>query len=154
MTIREATPRDLPELIILFAKLLVYLESKGNRLYTNDQNTFTGGIMEYLIVKMNLPESVVLVMAGDENKPVGFIVGWIVHYPKFFQDSTLGEIQFMFPLLLSSRPLLAAFDAWAQERGATARSCYATPTHEKSWKIMELEGMDLGLFHFYKRYGQ
>lgn len=152
MAVREATAKDLPELVLLMAKLLVYLEGKGNNLYTDDQNTFTGGIMEYLIVSMNGFGSVVFVMTDEQDKPIGFVAGRMVNYPKFFRDNILGEIQFLYPLSLPSRGLRDAFDKWAQERGATARSCYATPTHEKSWKIMEQDGMSLGLHHYYKHY--
>ena len=150
--IRPATAKDMPELIIMFTELLAYLQKKGNRLYTEDENTFVGGVMEFLIVKHQDPGSVILVQTDELDKSIAFVVGWVIQYPKFFKDCVLGEIQFMSRLGFKNRPLLDAFDAWAQARGATARSCYATPGHETSWKMMERNGMDRGLHHYYKRY--
>jgi hypothetical protein len=150
--IRQATAKDMPELIILFTELLAYLQKMGNKLYTADDNIFMGGVMEFLIVKHHDPTSVILVQTDELDKPVAFVVGWIIQYPKFFKDCVLGEIQFMSNIGFKIRPLLDAFDAWAQDRGATARSSYATPEHETSWKMMERNGMKRGLHHYYKRY--
>lgn len=150
--IRQAKTKDIPTLVILFSELLLSLEKHGNRLYTKDPDRFMGGIMALISDKINTERNIVLVDTDEGDKPSAFIVGWIVQYPEFFEDCRLGELQWMWPLSFGTKPLLDAFDAWAQKHGATARSCYATPTHEVSWKMMERDGMSLGLHHFYKRY--
>lgn len=150
--IRTAQTKDIPELIILFNRLLASLEKHGNRLYTQDENRYQGGIMAFISDKMNTSRNIVLVDTNEQDRPKAFIIGWIIFYPEFFNDYILGEIQFMYPMSFATRPLLDAFDAWAQEQGATARASYATPSHEVSWKVMERDGMRRGLHHYYKRY--
>ncbi len=152
MSVRQAQTKDIPELIIMFTKLLASLENKGNRLYTRDEKRFQGGVMALISDKMNTTKNIVLVKVNDQDKPVAFIVGWIIYYPEFFEDHVRGEIQWMWPLAFSTKPLLDAFDAWAQSQGATARGCYQTPSHETSGKMMRRDGMELELYHFCKRY--
>lgn len=151
--IRQAKTKDIPELLILFTRLLESLKIHGNGLYTKDQNRFMAGIMALLSDKMNTDYNIVLVKVNQDDKPVAFLVGWLVAYPEFFENWKLGEVQWMYPLAPSSRSLVNTFDAWAQKNGATARACYATPSHTTSCRVMERDGMQLGLHHYFKPYG-
>jgi hypothetical protein len=152
MPVRPAETRDLPEVVIMFAKLLKFLEGKGNGLYTKDANQFTGGIIRLLGYKLTQPGNIVLVKTDNEDNPVGFLVGGMIEYPGFFADRLLGEVQWMYPFSFSSHGMVKEFDKWAQSQGATARACYATPTHSASLKAFERNGMVLGLHHYYKHY--
>lgn len=154
MAVRLAQARDIPKLLMMFSQLLEFLEKSGNYLYTQDRDRFTGGIMEFLGEVMQHQFATVLVKVDDEDKVRGFLVGQVVHYPKFFEHWCLGEILWMYPFGFTMREVLDEFRAWAKEQGATGEACYATPTHTISIKAMEREGLRLGLYHLYRGYEQ
>jgi len=150
--IRQAEPRDVTAIVLLFHGLLEYLRECGQWLYNPDLVEFANGVTGYIIGKMYHEGSRVLVSEDAVGKVNGFLIGEIVHYPMFFKYQKVGEIQWTSPLRMRTRDLARAFEAWAAEQGATGGGNYATPGNETSIKAMEHHGLRLAFYHFFKPY--
>lgn len=149
--IRQAEPRDLPELKELFGKLCDYLRGCGQWLLTDDPKDFDNGAYLFLLAKMAHEESVVFVSVDVQDVPTGFVIGWLIHYPGFYKYPVVGELQYLYPLSFQvGGPLARAFEKWSKERGATSLSNYQTPGNEKAGKIMERNGRKLAYHHYFK----
>ena len=130
MIVRQATTRDLFQIIPLFGELIHYLRKEGNgdTIFADDANLVFGGITEFLAARVNMQlqgESVRLLVGQDEatGSIVSFLSGIIAVCPRFCRHERLGDIEYVYPLSFQSTPLVREFDAWAQSMGATARIC-------------------------------
>ncbi len=152
MTIRMAQVADLPSLLILFVDLLDYLKGENPNLdYSRDRDKIIGGCLETLRGKMITPGHIVLV--AEENGEIrGFCAGQLLIMPSFFEHELVGACEWLYPLDIPlMRSLVAAFDKWAINNGATGRTGY-TPADTKSEKLMIRNRMALQTSTFFKAY--
>ena len=153
MKVRQAELRDLPEVKEMFVKLIDYVKDCGQWALSDNPADIGNGIMGFLLSKMSHEENVLLVAVGDDDVPTGFLAGWIMNYPMFYQHQKVAELQFLYPLSFSEgAPLRTAFDEWGKGLGATATSNYCTPGNEASRKVMERDGRRLSYTHYFKPY--
>jgi hypothetical protein len=152
MKVRRAELRDIPILTGLFIKLLDQLKDYGQWLLSDNPVDTENGVVSFLLFKMHTEENIVLVSVDDDDRPIGFLAGWVVNYPLFYKHQRVSELQFLYPLSFKSSYLLKEFENWARELGATAETNYATPNHEMSIKCMVRANRRLGYLHFYKTY--
>lgn len=154
MKVRPAELRDLDRLKAMFIALCDHLKACDQWLLNSDRRELENGVVGFLLRKMFPPEgeeSVIFVAADDQDRPTGFIIGWIVCFPQFFQHQRVADVQFMYPLSFAQSPQLAfAFETWGRSRGATATSNCATPGNTASIKVMERDGRKLAYYQFFK----
>jgi len=149
MKVRQAELRDIPILTGLFVKLLDQLKGYGQWLLSDNPVDIENGVVSFLLFKMHTEENVVFVSVDKDDRPVGFLVGWIVRYPLFYQHQIVLELQFAYPLSFECTPyLLKEFEKWGKELGATLTTNYASPNHEKSIKCMVRDKRKLTYLHF------
>jgi hypothetical protein len=153
MMVRRAELRDIVALTGMFLKLLDQLKGHGQWLLSDDPVETENGVVGFLISKMHMEENVVFVSVDDNDWPIGFLVGWVLNYPLFYQHKRVAELQFLYPLSFTETPyLLKTFEKWARELGATAEQNYATPENKASIRCMVRDGRKLSYHHFCKPY--
>ena len=151
MKVRQAELRDIPAVAMMFHELLNLLKSHGQWVLSDNAADVENGVIGFLLFKMSTDENILLVTVDDKDWPNGFLAGWIMNYPPFYQHKRVGEIQFMYPASFDRSPyLLKEFTKWRQGLGATAESNYATPGHKASIKFMERDGRKITYYHFLK----
>lgn len=151
MRVRIAELRDIPAVAVMFHKLLDLIKKYGQWVLSDNHSQVENGIIGFVLAKMSMDESIVLVTVDETDWPNGFLVGWVLNYPSFYQHMRVGEIQFMYPASFEKSPyLLREFTKWRKGLGATAETNYATPGHKASIKFMERDGRRLAYYHFLK----
>lgn len=151
--VRLAELRDLPELREMFLKLIAYVKDCGQWALSDNPADVENGAMAFLLSKMTHEDNVVLVTSDEEDRANGFLAGWIMNYPSFYQHQKVAEIQFLYPLSFDRAAYLRdAFDIWGKARGATAVSNYATPGNGASIRVMKRDGRKLVYQHFMRPY--
>jgi len=153
MKVRQGELRDIPVLTGLFITLLDQLKDYGQWLLSDNPVEIENGVVAFLLFKMHTEENVVFVSVNEDDRPIGFLVGWILNYHSFYQHQRVNELQFLYPLSFESAPyLLDEFKKWGMALGATAESNYATPENEPSIRCMVRDGRRLSYLHFCKPY--
>ena len=153
MRVRQAELRDIPILTGLFIELLDQLKGYGQWMLSDDPAATENGVVAFLLGKMHTEENVVFVATDDDDRPTGFLVGWVMNYPIFYQHTRVAELQFLHPLSFKEAPyLLKAFEKWGRDIGATAETNYASPNNEPSIRCMVRDGRRLSYLHFCKPY--
>lgn len=151
MKVRQAELRDLIFLQDMMIKLLNHLKVCGQWALTDNQIDLENGVVGFILSKMHMEGSIVLVSADKDDIPNGLLIGWMLDYPKFYKYQRIAELQFLYPLNFDRTPdLNKAFETWGREQGAQAFSNYATPDNEISIKVMERAGRRLAYHHFFK----
>ena len=153
MKVRQAELRDLPELKAMFIKLIDFVKGCGQWALSENTADVENGVVGFILSKMGTEGSIALVSVGEDDRPNGFLLGWILDYPMFYQHRRIAELQFLYPLSFDRSPhLLKKFEDWGRAMGATATSNYATPGNEASIKVMKRDGRQLAYHHFFKPY--
>ena len=154
MTIRPAEVRDLPAVLTLAVDLLDFLKSQNAQAnISTDRDKLIGGALNYLVFKMSRQDHCVLVQTDGGKQVTHFCAGNINPLPEFCEYEVVGELTWIYPLNMFIRPLINAFDAWAQKQGATARWGFASPNNKSSQLLMQRDGMNLDILHYLKPYG-
>lgn len=150
--IRPAETRDIPVILQLFIDLLDYLKGQ-NQDYNldDDRDKVIGGVLNLIVAMMATPNKVVLVQEID-GQVTHFCAGGIARLPEFCKHEVLGELNWLYPLSAAAKPLVTAFDVWAQGCGATARWGFAAPECKASQALMVRDKMRLEILQFLKPY--
>lgn len=135
--IRQAETKDIPVIIRQLGNLLAHLKKQGIDSFASDQNQYIGGLIEYVALKMNNPNHVILI--DGEN----ILIGMVEPFPGFMKHRVVGFLEYVYPLTFSSTPLAEAFNVWAKDKGATAVVCLAHIQNEKVLAMYEREGFEL-----------
>ena len=150
--VRRASTRDIPAVSGLFLKLVEYLREIGEESrFSKDPKITVGGVMAYVSAKILDPNSCVFV-SEREGQPVGFTIGEMHYGPYFLEHPIMGNLAWMYPISVDSKPMSVAFDAWAMERGATARVVMALIKNDRSIKVYRRDGMESVQTCMVKRY--
>lgn len=138
LIVRTATTRDIVEVAPLFLDLLMYLRSNGNGnyLFCDDDQLCVGGVLEFLSARINLQGSGCCFLVGeDRGKIVSFVIGTVLHFPKFLRHQILGDVEYAYPISFKLTPLMREFDEWAKRNGATGRSCRCDVENKRSNEV-------------------
>lgn len=148
MKVRPAETRDIPTIIKLFVDLVDHHE---NRNFTKDRDKLIGGILQVIVFNMSSPERLVLVLE-DKGIVTHFCSGGIIRMPAFYEHETLAELNWLYPLSVNASRLLAVFDRWGTNHGATARWGFADPENVISQQVMKRDGMKCNIIQYLKPY--
>jgi hypothetical protein len=151
---REAQTKDLLKVCELFKDLAKHLSKIGASIFAEDENDLTAGMLEYLVLAMNDPDSIVLVEEIEGGQVVAALAGSIKQRPKFLRNPFVAEVTLLCPASFQTQSLRVTFDEWAISKGATARTAFCPPQNEVALKAMERDGMTVSSAFLTKPYSE